>query len=755
MAYLKDLASFEYKRLIRNRLICLLAVLAIVAILFPSTEILLLQLLVIQSVTEDRRKGVNFLLNSYSYKAWQLIAIRVAVLFLFLLCLWPCMVIVISLWPLGPEFFLQHTMALALLTFQYAIMAFCAIGFVFFMSSLCGGRSGWLYLLAIFYWVIGTVLADNLSYLPYSIRFALWGFGLMLPTAPSALSFFFTDWQLIFSLAVTQIAAAFLSLWLVILAAMLRRQESIRQERIWGWFFLVICCMALYGSFETRAAIERSEAAFRQAVAVAATEVTAEEQAVLQLESYDLALNLDTKAGYLAATATIHGRMGMTAQELVFTLRPYLTVQTVQTSDGRDLPWQRQGAYLFIEVPPAVKGTGELTLSIVYGGRVDESFNDRLAQPRGVINRISSDFSLLRSAYAWYPIPGQQVLYKQGTYENPWTKQQEVTLWAQPAFHEAVPFQLTVTMDCSDLTIATNLPLVGQETKTAANQTCYRFYSPKGRNLFVIAGPYVRSEAEIPGQAKPVTVYTFSWDQMRKNEALQELAEPSWFYDSWIAKGGDGAALPSTIIEVPQSFGSNSAGQPIKGLTLYQTTVIGENDYGVYKPFQFLREIQKNKYTIAALQHWWQNDMTAESSQWRGGSIPEAVMAYLYNLHQEKTYPKGTRDDFVEPFLLSGPVANNVFMILDAVQTKDSRAFKAFIQELYVVYDQTGTLSEAQFSTALAKTTAQVSWSPEEKLTLTRCQQTLAAQLDNQDQVKKQAPFSLSFFAFRMEDWLP
>lgn len=771
---------YEVQKLLRNRLIWLISLLTVGAMAFPSLEVLLLQLLVIQAINYHKDQEFFPIMQALPYSALALTAARaLAILCLFLL-LWPFMLVIAAFFPdMVLAEWLQNGGALLLLTVKYVVMCSDAIGFIFLLTTILGRSPWFLYVASGSYWALGLCIAGNLTYLPHFAWFFLWGYGFLLPSAPSAMIGFGLEDNILLGFAVCQLSLAILSVLLTAAWRMWRHGEALTKQKLAPVLFILAALIGISSGFFVLQEFDQRESDFRRAIAeteVDSADVAKGAQngaAAAKLDRYRLNVQLHTAAQSMTATAYMELTIpDFDTEVFPFTLRSCFTVRNVTSAEGLPLAWSREGSRLWIEIPKETRKSGKLSLVISYGGRVNEWFDDRLARPYGVVNLISERFSLLRSGFAWYPLPGDHSLYLRKSYRNPWNGQTKTTLWAKPLMHRPVPFELTVDTDSHD-TVVTNLNPVMEETLTGSMNKRYHFYSKTGKNVFLITGPYRYERQELSGHPGWIDTYTYRRHGAQTAPVLQAITEPYWFYENRMRETTQETTDRfCTLVEMPNTFYSSIDGRSLKDLVLDGAVLIAENDFSAGKSVDFLQAIQANKQDIAVLQHWWQENICGETEGMHGANIPEAIMLYIYALHNEKLHPgqfyepvkenllaeKSTdtvADAFTRPFLIGGSLTRDVFMTLDWLHRQDDGLLKKVTLRLYQTYQREHSLTADQFSQVVLAETEHAGWSRQQRdefQTLLAGVERDAADEERQEMI---SPTSLTIFAFNMEEWLP
>ncbi len=232
----------------------------------------------------------------------------------------------------------------------------------------------------------------------------------------------------------------------------------------------------------------------------------------------------------LEGKAELTLRLEKPADRVYFTLRNYLVVESVALADENErLQWRRDGSVLAVRLPERYRQGARLRLTIAYSGTVWEWGTRARERPNGPLNFVASSFSLLRSGQAWYPIPGVQPLYICQAYTILGRPAVGTAVWASRAIHPVVAFRLTVDSDTDNMALS-NLERTGVETLSGAYKKRYRFGSLRGRDVFLMVGPYRYQKKTIPGGSGFMEIYAFPQHQARVAAVLNSLAKPYRFY---------------------------------------------------------------------------------------------------------------------------------------------------------------------------------------------------------------------------------
>lgn len=735
MKQLWSLIDWELRLYLKSKTVWLLGVLAVLNIILPSVSILLLEYLIISGITYDQRSGFSTILASLPYHTGRLLVGRFLALLLLLIGLWPLMLMVIGLFPEGGAVeWLANVNQLGWLTLKYIITCMTAIGFVFFISVMT--QNPWkLYLIITICWMLGLGFASNIVYFPTWSKIFLFENGIMAPRSPSVAMGYLLEQDVLPSLAIFQVTVAILLFKVKVYWQLVIRGESFQKSKIFLVLTFIAILTALFSGFTAWQAFAHRESGYNRAFSeIEKTKVLGEQsglQTTLVMEEYDLALKLRTTAHYLDGRARIKSRLVERAADVAyFTLRNCFAVtQVVDEVSGEGLAWWREGSRLAVYIPERYQKGDSFLVTIHYSGEVWEWSTGVSTRPNGLINVIDSDFSLLRSGYAWYPIAGDHPLYTRMNYAKSRRWFPEFTLWAQRASHIGIPFSLTVDIDVNS-TVVSNLQQMEAVALTGEYKRRYQFAALGGRDVFLMTGPYGYEKRKLPGREELIAVYSYLQHESKVDEMLAELREPYLFYEEMFeGRQIDNfsvtpKAKSCTIVEIPNLL--------VKGteynadITLVNTILIDNFDF--QSPLQRLGRIlggeegKRQRFEAAILNYWGQDGMMHPYSD---GNILDGVGLYLHALYKEKNGQSGYYQQ-VKQALLVGPeeegeelpkgmVVPEVFMILDTIGTLESGplVIKKIMGELYPRYVAHNKITPEDFSQVVETSLAERNYPPE------------------------------------------
>lgn len=784
MNLLLHLTAYEIQLYLRSKIFWLFALLIVIALaFFPSFDFLLIQFLVISVLVRDKQSDFTGILASIPHQTAKLCLARALAAFLLLLGLWPFMLFTVGIFPgMEPAEWLLNPQLLAFLTLKYIIICMVLISVVFLLG-LTMGSSWYLYLIITVCWATEVFIAGNLSHFPSWTAFLVFGSGVLRLMAPSTAVGYFPNQILLPWLAAAYIVTAIFFLITGVICQALKRKESILRLKWLPPLALIWITVCLITGIIVHEELKNREKGFRLGL----QEMERSKKAVVRkmahftvprLESYRLAIKLRTATHHLQGTAYLKMNPADSAESIQFTLRNYFRVKAVtEAGEGIKLKWRREGSILTIFIPEYYRRKGTITLKIVYWGLVWEWFPPSSVYTNGPMNFVSSQFSLLRSGYAWYPVPGIHSLYQRQFYTTPWQHSPKTTLLADRVSHPTIAFDLTVDLDTDD-TAVSNLEYTGVQSLAGEFRRRYSFSSLHGRDIFLLVGPYHYEKRPFPaGRIGFIEVYCYRQHQKRLAQVLESLTKPYLFYENLFQSSISGfppcldSGKVCTVVEIPPfAFLNNEEGS----VTLTDTVVLTEDLF--FTPtwhWTPLLTMQANKGNRAVLQRWWQEDITIHTNGWmQNGDITKGVLIYLYALYIEKTRNQelyehmkenllsnegATEGETFLPSLIKGPIVRDVFMTLDMIgATKvGEQAIRKIVNKLYRVYANEGRINQADFILAIEAETGSLNLSPNKVGQIHGLLKGITMHGNNPETWKMIHNASINNYTFRPEDWLP
>jgi hypothetical protein len=696
----------EIRLILRSKTFWLLGSLTVALSLLTSLNLLLILFIAVTVVKRDERAGLTEFLAVLPYNVVKLYIARALAMLSLLLGMWPLMLVVIC-GVTGTAEWLAPEAQLALLSLKYLTTCVTAIGFVFLAGAVTRSTLQ-LYLVVGAGWAGELIFASNLRYIPnWGVIFAL-GHGMMLPSAPSAALGYFHQQGLLPGMAVFQCALAVLFFWAAIAWEMKRRRESCLSMKRLLVPALVTVVVGLMASTVVLWELEERSRGYRLALQGSHLPLAVKGVPIVKpdLVAYRLELNLQTATHVLEGKANLKLKWDdPTVRSLTFTLRPYFVVRMVQlTGPDRPLVWRRDGSRLTVWLPEEYPSSKTVTLQISYFGTVWEWSSGLMVRPNGPVNLIAPAFSLLRSGYAWYPVPGAEPLYTWETYQYLGSTRKKAAPWARRICHAAVPFVLTVKLDNDHMAVS-NLTPDGFTRLTGKYQKEYRFRSRQGRDVFLITGPYHYEKKAFANRGGWLDVYCFRQHRSRLNRVWDSLVESYQFYAAIFQPTL--ATLPvksGTLVEIPQFFSFMET----KDLLLTDSVSLLENYFRVSRrSLALVAEMEATKRDLAILQRWWAENPVQYDWE-RDGQIGESLLLYFAALGLEKRWGRDFYQDvkgnyFKEstlPGFTGGPVVREVIAIMKTLRDRQTSdlAMKQLTGRLYRIYRRQGWIDPDDFS---------------------------------------------------------
>ncbi|HYH04362.1 MAG TPA: hypothetical protein VEC37_14825 [Bacillota bacterium] len=768
MSQIWQLTVAEIKLTLRSKIFWFLSALVVLFSFLSSFLLLFQQLMVVIALKRDRRVGLAEMLNAVPYDPVKLYLARALAMLCLLAVLFPFIILTATQWSgIGAAEWLNNGKQILSLFIKYLTTAAFSIGVVF-LAGTVSRRPGRVDLIIWLGWILGLIFGSSLTSFPaWAALFSL-GHGVMLFYAPSAVMGYGPQQELLLAFVGFQSALALLFILGAAARSMHQRGESFHSSRLGFSLAVAGVVLGIIAGVTACWKLERREVAMSGTFANATLPIVLQKQVTPTLEAYQLDLQLQTAAQHLTAKAIIKLKLPRPGSGLIaFTLRPYFTVRQV-VLEGQNFPlqWRRNGPHLLVEIPEKYRNQQSPAVRIDYAGRVWEWFPGRLQRPIGPVNYISDSFALLRSGYAWYPVPGTAVLYSEEKYLNPWNRTSQTIRWGKPVNHAAVPFELSVQID-NDNTVVSNLKPVEVEALSGKYRKKYRFCSLQGRNVYLIAGPYLHQTKNFPKTPTGIEVYCFRKHSREVNRMVRGLVKPYRFYADWCASSGE-----VNLVEIPAFFFHTEDGCGIKELTLTDTVLINENYFREDRGgLPIVTQLRNNKHDLDVLQRWWQEDFTRD--RWnQNGSIVEGITLYLYIRCAETT--RGLRilekvkqnlvdgkttnfEDFNLPFVTGGPVVREVFLILEGLRNDDlgDSAVKRVVRQLYQVYRQHHTVSSREFAAAVTAVMEDTPLPPEQAIKIRDSLNRIIREVRNPKNRQITTRFNLTIFPFNLTEWLP
>lgn len=779
----------EIRLSIKDKQFWLMVFLAVISIFITNLNLLIIQLITVNALTRDQRYNFSGIVASVSFPIIQLYLARSMAQLILLLGLWPFMILSVGFlpgWEFAGWFFNGENQSILLV--KYIVICLTSIGFVYLVGQLISFK--WqLYLVVGTIWIFGTILATNISYFPSWSELFLFGYTIMRLNTPSAITGYFPKQELILAFALFQTMLGGMFLFIAIILQLIKRNEPVCQTK--NLVFLLI--MIIIGSFGVTTAISKlnqREQGYRDGLRDQVIQAKKTINLITPtLKSYNLGIQLRTGSHYLNGSATLNLDISSPSflnswennapRTIDFTLRNYFKISDIrELKNNRMLKWRRSGSQLTVYVPADLCQNKNISLKIIYHGKVWEYFSGALSRPQGPVNFIHSSFSLLRDGSAWYPIPGIHSLYIYKKIQKPWLRTPETILWANRAVHPAVPFDLTVDID-SQATVVTNLEPKKVKLLAGEFQKRYYFRSIQGRDIYLLAGTYHHQKESFPDQKGFIDVYSYRQHHQQFMKITNELIKPYLFFREFLIPTVETKSNPaknkvsknSILVEMPP-FSFLSDNFVSDNIALPNCIAISEELFETVKwRMSSISEMQQNKRDLAVIQYWWQENITGTQVFYHG-NIPEGIILFLFTLYREKVYQPGFYQQIKEnlstgkavdsgysllPSLTGGPVVRDVFLILDAINNskQGDEKIKTVLQQLYYIYQSKKQINATDFTEVIHRVSADIDCSVSKKKAIHHWVKAISKNIDIIENEELRAVFPISLFTFRPEEWLP
>jgi hypothetical protein len=312
-------------------------------------------------------------------------------------------------------------------------------------------------------------------------------------------------------------------------------------------------------------------------------------------------------------------------QEIPLTLKNYYTVQRVTDGSGKELVWERKGDFIAVKLSAPLADGANMEINLNYSGKVWEWFTDFDAQPRGLINFVSPEMTLLRSGHAWYPVLGKKQVYNIVEYQSKWSNEPRQILSACNVSHPPADFAVTVEID-RDMEVITGLPLRGDSYLAEGAGRKFTFFSSSAQNIFLIVAPYVKIAA-FDGDR---LVYCAKLHDENANPILTLVNDRVTFYEKMIPLKNKQYL---NVVEVPQFLLNSWMGETAerKSLGLNNAILISEYCFkSLPNEETSERKLQMLYFDEAVLSLWWPGFNTSNP-----GNISAGMLSYMHTLYKE------------------------------------------------------------------------------------------------------------------------
>jgi hypothetical protein len=379
-------------------------------------------------------------------------------------------------------------------------------------------------------------------------------------------------------------------------------------------------------------------------------------------------------------------------QEIPLTLKNYYTIQQVTDGSGKELVWERKGDFIAVKLSSSLAAGAAMEVNLDYSGKVWEWFTDVDAQPRGLINFVSPDMTLLRSGHAWYPVLGKKQVYNIVDYQSKWSNEPRKILSACNVSHPPAAFAVTVEID-RDMEVVTGLPLRENTYLTEGTGRKFAFFSSSAQNVFLIAAPYVK----MPALSGDMMAYCAKLHEENANPILTLVKDRTTFYEKMLPLKNKQYL---DVVEVPQFLLNGWMGLTAerKSLGVKNAILISEFYFKTLPNEESSeRKLAMLCFEEAVLSLWWPGFNTSIP-----GNISAGMLSYMYTLYKEnmlgKEYYNDTKQfwlQYDESMLSSvrdrehaggeNLVVKEIFLMLDDIRQSElgDDGVKDFMKKVY------------------------------------------------------------------------
>ena len=577
---------------------------------------------------------------------------------------------------------------------DYIIVCIHSILVVLFIDMLSGANRFRAVSLTVLYCIIHVgVDGDITTALPYWLPPCNLAVNLAATNVPSQVTGLFPNGRLLGAILSEQLGLVGVLFGVSCYAYSKRRFEQ-RRRYVYVVMALIAASAFFFGAYKLSAEYESREQSYKEATAVA--EIDAQDTSLgAQLETTEYKMSVQLITGdhsmQCQTKLTVDNETGREAMTIPFTLKNYYKIEKITDNTGKKLIWRRVGDFLEVDLPSPLPSGEQKSIQIDYHGKVGEWFTHYDAEPRGFINFVSPEMTLLRSGQAWYPIVGKYKLAD--ILECPqYVGKVEQVLKSQKAVHRPVAFAIKVKID-QPMEIVTGLPILS--TESLVNGQEVDFASDSAQDVFILAAPYKKTAAaDLPVYSAALHAFSAATIQEQVRLRLD-------FYEKWIPLSGP-HYFP--IVEIPDFLLNNWLGQSpeYKRISLQNSIMIAESYFYLFpREDTDELELQKLHFEESVLFLWWPRFSTTNP-----GSIDAGLLSYMYVLYEEnilgKDYYESVRQSWLQSEAVS-QIANagidpdrkhvggdnvmvkEVFLLLDDIRRSDlgDAGVKTYLQEIH------------------------------------------------------------------------
>lgn len=650
-------------------------------------------------ISKDQHSGAAEIVNTLPCKDLELLLARVISSFLLLGLLGMQMFLVITtvvlfIFPTPMPFF----ELLWNYWLNYFLISINSICITLFIEIICRSRIFFATLLTAFYLIlINTIDGDYNTLLPYWLPPINLSDNLAATEFPSQLTDRFPKNGFI-PMALCQQLGFSTMLFLVSYYFYSKRRSLGKLRLSYLLMLLTAFAVLLAGSTLFVQEYTGRDQSYQEALGNAVTDTgqAADTVDILQPVRYVMDIRLKTALNVVdcGVKLSFKNMSNSEIQEIPLTLKNYYTIQHVTDGSGKKLVWEKTGDFITVKLSSPLAAGAGMELDLDYSGKVWEWFTDYDAQPRGLVNFVSSDMTLLRSGHAWYPVLGKKQVYNIVEYQSKWNNDSRQILSACNVSHPPADFAVTVEID-RDMEVVTGLPLREDSYLAEGAGRKFTFFSSSAQNIFLIAAPYVK----IPGLRGDMMAYCAKLHEENSNPILTLVSDRITFYEKMIPLKNKHYL---NVVEVPQFLLNSWMGETAerKSLGLNNAILISEYCFkSLLNEETSERKLQMLYFDEAVLSLWWPGFNTSNP-----GNISAGMLSYMYTLYKEnmlgKEYYIGVKQfwlQYDESVSSLGRdrehaggenlVVKEIFLMLDDIRQSElgNDGVKEFIQRIYTV----------------------------------------------------------------------
>ena len=648
-------------------------------------------------ISRDQHSGAAEVVNILPCKDWELLLARVIGSFLLLGLLGMQMFLVITtvvlfVFPTPMPFF----DLLWSYWVNYFLISINSICITLFIEIICCSRIFLATLLTAFYLIfMDSMDGDYNTLLPYWLPPINLSDNLATTEFPSQLTGRFPKNGFLPMVLCQQLGLSAM-LFLVSYYFYSKRRSLGKLRLSYLLMLLTAFTVLLAGSFLFVQEYTGRDQSYQEALANAVidTEQAVDTGTMLRPVRYELDIKLKTALNAVdcGVKLSFKNMSSSEIQEIPLTLKNYYKIQQVTDGSGKELVWERKGDFIEVKLSSPLVAGAAMEVNLDYSGKVWEWFTDVDAQPRGLINFVSPDMTLLRSGHAWYPVLGKKQVYNIVDYQSKWSNEPRKILSACNVSHPPAAFAVTVEID-KDMEVVTGLPLRENTYLTTGNGRKFAFFSSSAQNVFLIAAPYVK----MPALSGDMMAYCAKLHEENANPILTLVKDRTTFYEKMLPLKNKQYL---DVVEVPQfllnSWMDETAER--KRIGLNNAILISEYYFkSLPNEETSERKLQMLYFEEAILSLWWPGFNTSNP-----GNISAGMLSYMYTLYKEnlvgEEYYNGVKQfwlQYDESVSSAGRdrehaggeslVVKEIFLMLDDIRQSElgDNGVKDFMKKVY------------------------------------------------------------------------